>query len=252
MRRTTTKLLFSAVLCACLNAASLPPAGAPADIEVPASDETTLPVSPAQGAEPAILDTQLHSLHRAFLSAKCKVAPLTEIEDPEALGFEKNAEAGLSDIDGLMPETAQALDTFKDLLSSVGGTFDLKSAYRPAAYQAHLHEVWVKWVKDLRNNHTAGCRALREDVQAEFKMHQLLLRQQPVPLSDHALGLAFDAAVALPRGAKINGKRVTLDKLAAMAGIKRPNTRRDPVHYKLLLEPLPISRIQTPNFSPGD
>jgi hypothetical protein len=202
---------------------------------------------------PVILDSQLKSLHRALISSRCKVAQLTEIEDPEALAFEKNAEAGLTDIDGLMPETAQALDTFKDLVTSLGGTFELKSAYRPAAYQAHLHEVWVKWVKELRNNRTTGCRALREEVQAEFQMHQLLLRQQPVPLSDHALGLAFDAAVAMPRAARLNGKRVTVDKLAALAGIRRPNTRRDPVHFKLLPDMLlPISRIQTAAIGSGD
>ncbi len=251
MHRTATKLLLSAILCLCLNAASLPPVSAQTTIEPP--EETALPISPTDGAAPAILESQLKSLHRAMISSRCKVAPLSEIDDPEALAYEKNAESGLSDIDGLMPETAQALDTLKDLVTSLGGTFDLKSAYRPAAYQAHLHEVWVKWVKDLRNNHTTGCRALREEVGAEFSMHQLLVRQQPVPLSDHALGLAFDAAVALPRGARLNGKRVTLDKLAAMAGIKRPNTRRDPVHFKLLPGMLlPIGRIQPPGVSSGD
>jgi len=251
LHRTATKLLLPSILCICLNAASLPPVSAPATIEPP--EETALPISPTEGASPVILDSQLKSLHRALISSRCKVAPLSEIDDPEALTYEKNAESGLSDVDGLMPETAQALDTFKDLVTSLGGTFDLKSAYRPAAYQAHLHEVWVKWVKDLRNNRTAGCRALREEVQAEFQMHQLLVRQQPVPLSDHALGLAFDAAVMMPRAARLNGKRVTVDKLAAIAGIKRPNTRRDPVHFKLLPAMLlPISRLQTPDVSSGD
>jgi hypothetical protein len=72
----------------------------------------------------------------------------------------------------------------------------------------------------------------------------LLARQQPVPASDHALGLAFDAAVALPRGARLNRKRVTVDKLAALAGIKRPNSRRDPVHFKLLTEPLTADSLR--------
>jgi len=164
----------------------------------------------------------------------CKVAPLPEIEDPEALTFENNAQSVPADLEGLMPDTAQALDVFREMVTSSGGTFDLKSAYRPPAYQAHLHEVWVKWMKELRNNRTAGCQALREEVGAEFKRHQLLARQQPVPASDHALGLAFDAAVAMPRGARLNRKRVTVDKLAALAGIRRPNSRRDPVHFTLL------------------
>lgn len=162
------------------------------------------------------------------------MAPLPEIEDPEAIVFERNAESSPADVEGLMPDTAQALDTFKDMVTSLGGSFELKSAYRPPAYQAHLHDVWVKWVKELRNNRTAGCQALREEVGTEFKRHLLLVKQQPVPDSDHALGRAFDAAVAMPRGARLNRKRVTVDKLAALAGIRRPNSRRDPVHFTLL------------------
>jgi hypothetical protein len=89
-------------------------------------------------------------------------------------------------------------------------------------------------MKELRNNRTAGCQALREDVGAEFKRHKLLASQQPVPASDHELGLAFDAAVAMPRAARLNRKRVTVDKLANLAGMRRPNSRRDPVHFTLL------------------
>jgi D-alanyl-D-alanine dipeptidase len=179
------------------------------------------------------MEVQKKAIHRYLVSLGCRTAPLEEIRDPEALELENNADISPADVDGLMPDAAQALDTFKELVSSVGGTFDLKSAYRPTAYQAHLHEVWVKWVKELRNNRTSGCSALREEVGAEFTRHQLLLRQQPVPASDHALGLAFDAAVVMPRAARLNGKRVTVDKLAALSGMSRPNSRRDPVHFKL-------------------
>lgn len=197
-------------------------------------DEEALPILPEGAISRAILDGQLSALRRTQMLAGCKVAPLAEIEDTDALEFEKNAESAPADLDGLMPDTAQALDTFKDMVTSVGGTFELKSAYRPPAYQAHLHEVWVKWVKELHRNRTAGCQALREEVGAEFRRHQLLVKQQPVPASDHALGLAFDAAVAMPRGARLNRRRVTVDKLAALAGIRRPNSRRDPVHFTLL------------------
>jgi len=171
--------------------------------------------------------------------AGCKVAPLSDIDDAEALAFEKDSESAAADVQGLIPTMARALESFKELVNSVGGTFELKSAYRPSAYQAHLHDVWVKWVKELRNNRTTGCRALREEVGAEFARHQLLVRQQPVPASDHALGLAFDAAVSMPHAARLNRKRVTVDKLALLAGVKRPNSRRDPVHFKLLPERLP-------------
>jgi D-alanyl-D-alanine dipeptidase len=177
------------------------------------------------------------------------VTPLGEIETLEALEFEKNAEAAPADINGLTPDAAQALDTFKGLVDAVGGTFDLKSAYRPPEYQAHLHEVWIKWVKYLRNNRTKGCRALREEVGAEFARHKLLLRQQPVSDSDHERGLAIDAAVAMPRGARLNGRRTTVDKLAAMSGMMRPSGRRDPVHFKLRAQrPVAISYTQNSSF----
>lgn len=232
MYRTVRQIFISAVICTCLNAADALPPGTTPD----ATEEEALPVLPERTVSPAILDAQLSALRRAQMRASCKVAPLDEIEDPEALEFEKNAESAPADVNGLMPDTAQALDTFKEMVTEVGGTFELKSAYRPPAYQAHLHDVWVKWVKQLRGNRSAGCQALREEVGAEFKRHQLLVRQQPVPVSDHTLGLAFDAAVAMPRAARLNRKRVTVDRLAALAGIRRPNSRRDPVHFTLLAQ----------------
>jgi hypothetical protein len=212
-------------------------------------EEEALPVYPVGAIPQAITDLELKSLRRARLSAGCKVAPLAEIWDTEAVAFEENADTAPADVDGLTPDAAQALDTFEETVASLGGTFELKSAYRPPAYQAHLHEVWIKWVKQLRNNRSSGCRALREEVGAEFARHQLLIRQQPVAASDHELGLAFDAAVALPRGARLNGKRVTVDKLAKLAGIMRPTIRRDPVHFKVLsARPATISYTQTLSF----
>jgi hypothetical protein len=239
--RTLTQVFLFSIVCTCLNAADPVPsvtaivAPESAVAEAVPQTEEALPVL-SDRAIRMFLDTQVRYLHRIQMLAGCKVAPLTEIEEPEALAFERNAESVSADVDDLMPETAQALDTFKEMVTSLGGTFELKSAYRSPAYQAHLHEVWVKWVKELRSNRTAGCQALREEVGAEFRRHQLLIRQQPVSASDHVLGLAFDAAVAMPRGARLNRKRVTVDKLATLAGIRRPNSRRDPVHFTLLLQ----------------
>jgi D-alanyl-D-alanine dipeptidase len=234
LHRTVSQLFLLSIVCTCLNAAeSLPSATAP-PAPPAAIEEEALPAFPVPALWSEILDAQLKSLSRFRMLAGCRVAPLPEISDPEALAFEKNAETSPADVDDLTPDAAQALDTLKEMVTSVGGTFELKSAYRPPAYQAHLHEVWVKWVKELRNNRSSGCRALREEVGAEFARHQLLVKQQPVPASDHARGLAFDAAVAMPRAARLNGKRVTVDKLAALAGMKRPTIRRDPVHFTLL------------------
>jgi D-alanyl-D-alanine dipeptidase len=246
LHQTVNRLFLLSITCACLYAAdSLPsvPPSAP-------TEEEALPVFPLSAISQVILDAQqLMSLRRSRMLAGCKVAPLSEIEDAEALAFEKNSETAPADVDGLMPQAAQALENFKEMVTSVGGTFELKSAYRPPAYQAHLHEVWVKWVKQLRNNRSSGCRALREEVGAEFARHQLLVKQQPVPVSDHELGLAFDAAITMPRSARLNGKRVTVDKLAALASIKRPDIRRDPVHFKLLPErPVAISYTHVASF----
>jgi D-alanyl-D-alanine dipeptidase len=231
--RTLRQIFLFSIVCTCLHAAdTLPSDTAPVGIE--AETEQALPILSESSNLRLILDLQARSLHRLQMLAGCRVAPLSEIEDRDALAFESNADSAPADVDGLMPEAAEALDTFREMVTSFGGTLELKSAYRPPAYQAHLHEVWVKWVKELRGNRTAGCQALREEVGAEFKRHQLLVKQQPVPVSDHTLGLAFDAAVAMPRGARLNRKRVTVDKVAALAGFRRPNSRRDPVHFTLL------------------
>jgi hypothetical protein len=259
LNRPVSQIFLLSIACTGLYAASdsLPSGAATGAIagDAPAatSDDAAVTIEeealPISSRPSPILELQKKAVHRYLLSLGCKTAPLDEIVDPEALELEKNADTSPAELNGLMPDAAQALDTFKELVNSVGGTFDLKSAYRPTAYQAHLHEVWVKWVKGLRGNRTSGCSALREEVGAEFARHKLLLRQQPVPASDHALGLAFDAAVTMPRVARLNGKRVTVDKLAAMSGMSRPNSRRDPVHFKLRGDrPVAVNHGQNSSF----
>jgi hypothetical protein len=171
----------------------------------------------------------------------CSVEPLSEIYDAEAVRFEN--EDG-PDTGGLLPEMAQALEKFRKLVASAGGTFDLKSAYRPLAYQEHLQQVWFKWMRELRFNHQPGCQGLRVQVQEEFTKHKLMPSQMPVTDSDHTRGMAFDAAVMMPRPVRTTKKRrvgVSLDRLALMAGLRRPDIRHDPVHFKLVI----TSRTQT-------
>ena len=132
---------------------------------------------------------------------------------------------------GLVPAMTRALTRFQQLVNSVGGTFVLKSAYRPPAYQAHLQQVWNKWM-EIRNNRLPACQVLRAEVEAEFKGHHLIETQKPVTSSDHTRGLAFDATVDIPAGRK--KKVVSLDRLALLAGIMRPDVVRDPVHFKLI------------------
>lgn len=248
MHRIARQLFFLSIVSACLSAAdSLPSMTAPALTPAPAVE--ALPVSPVRESFSVILEAQQKTLHHPRTYPGCRVEPLSEIWDSEALAFEESADTAPIDVTDLTPDAAQALDTFRDMVTSLGGTFELKSAYRPPAYQAHLREVWVKWVRQLRRNRLRACAPLREEVRAEFLRHQLLVRQPPVPASDHMLGLAFDAAVHVPRGARLHGRRVTVDRLAAMVGIKRPSIRRDPVHFKLVQEHRPaLSSIQSFSF----
>ena len=161
----------------------------------------------------------------------CKVSPLPPITDPEAEEFE--ASTTTPHIDGLVPAMSRALEKFQRLVTSAGGIFTLKSAYRPPAYQAHLQQVWFKWM-ELRNNRDPGCQVLRAEVEAEFKGHHLIESQKPVTSSDHTRGLAFDATVFMPPPSRRTRRAVSLDRLAQIAGIMRPDIVRDPVHYKLV------------------
>jgi len=131
---------------------------------------------------------------------------------------------------------ARALGRFQQLVRLVGGTFELKSAYRPPSYQAHLRAVWFEWMLGLRNNREPGCQMLRAQVGEEFTRHHLLEMQKPVTSSDHTRGLAFDATVVVPRVAWLNKRRMSLDQLALLAGIQRPDIPRDPVHFQLATE----------------
>jgi hypothetical protein len=165
----------------------------------------------------------------------CAVESIPPITDPEAIAFEESVSPATS---GLVPAMTRALTRFQQLVSAVGGTFVLKSAYRPPAYQAHLQQVWNKWM-EIRNNSLPACQVLRAEVEAEFKGHHLIETQKPVDSSDHTRGLAFDATVEIPTGKK--KKPVNLDRLAMLAGIMRPDVLRDPVHFKLIAPRLALS-----------
>ncbi|MCU1232073.1 MAG: peptidase and D,D-carboxypeptidase VanY/endolysin [Candidatus Solibacter sp.] len=174
-------------------------------------------------------------------SSTCSVAPLSSIGDPGAAIFEASSGTmAVVDTTGLTQATAGALARLEQLVASLGGRLELKSAYRPVAYQEHLQEVWDK-MRALRRNRQSGCAAVRADVAAEFSRHHLLVTQRPVTDSDHTRGVGIDAALVLPRGARINRRRITLDRLAQMVGFKRPDVRHDPVHFRMLATSLSTS-----------
>lgn len=169
-----------------------------------------------------------------YPAGPCDVAPLDPIVDPAAVRLEAATGSDVVDLQGMVPAAARALDRFQSKVEGVGGTIVLKSAYRPASYQQHLQNVWYKWMGELRNNHEPGCQQLRAEVHDEFTRHRLIETQHPVAVSDHTRGLAFDATVDLPHGAKIGRRKMTLDGLARLAGLLRPAIAADPVHFKFL------------------
>ena len=162
----------------------------------------------------------------------CNVEPLPPMVDAEAIAFENHVSP---DFEGLVPAMARALEKFRQMVVARGGSIEVRSAYRPEAYQAHLQEVWFKWMHELRNNRQPGCQALRAQVASEFEGHRLMVSQKPVTSSDHTRGMAFDAAVVLPASKTRRVRRINLDKLAKLCGIQRPDIRRDPVHFKLVI-----------------
>lgn len=168
--------------------------------------------------------------------ASCSVAPLGELTDQTARTFE-TGEGLAVDVSGLTPHTVQALSRFEDKIISLGGKFTVTSAFRPASYQQHLRDVWMKWMNELKDNQEPGCADLRASVQREFQRHALLESQHPVEVSDHTKGTGFDAAISLPvQYLKVKrGKRkssVGLDQLAKMFGLRRPNPSGDRVHFR--------------------
>ena len=164
----------------------------------------------------------------------CTIAPLRDIEDVGAMAMETGGGTGSAlNLDGLTPHTTKALARFQGVIERSGGSFTLTSAYRPAEYQAHLRDVWFKWMFELRDNQDPSCMELKAEVGNEFARHSLLTTQYPVTVSDHTLGIAFDAAITFPT-AKRARRRLGLDRLARLSGVQRPDVRRDPVHFRLI------------------
>jgi hypothetical protein len=156
----------------------------------------------------------------------CSVGPIPPLDDAEGRSFEAaSGTAAEVNLSGLTPATHVALARFQRSIASLGGKVEVTSAYRPPAYQAHLQVVWDKWMQ-LRGHMEPGCAEVRAQVEDEFKRHQLLASQRPVPFSDHTRGIGFDAAVLLRSG--------RVDRLALRAGVRRPDIVHDPVHYRLL------------------
>jgi hypothetical protein len=165
----------------------------------------------------------------------CLVEPLSIIEDEEAAAFEAQVDSGsVVNLEGLTSGASRGLTRLQRIVESAGGSLLLTSAYRPAAYQAHLQAVWDKWMTELRHDVAPECETLRAEVGYEFTRHGLLETQRPASFSDHTRGIGVDAAVILPRRARLGRVRVGIDRLARMAGFRRPDAGRDPVHFRFV------------------
>jgi hypothetical protein len=163
----------------------------------------------------------------------CSVEPVPTVTDSDALQFEGMVGVGpVVDLDRLTPETSHAVNRFDQLVTKTGGELTLMSAFRPESYQQHLRDVWFKWM-EIRNNADPACSKMKAEVEDEFTRHQLIVTQQPVPVSDHTLGIGVDAAVQWT-SSRARRRHVSLDRLARLAGMMRPAIRRDPVHFRLI------------------
>ena len=151
----------------------------------------------------------------------CPVQPLQAITDPDAQRFENNPNR--VDLVHLTADMQIAVTCFQTAVESRGGTFNIVSAWRPAAYQSHLREVWDKW-QLLRNNNTAACSATRQSVQSEMQNHQLV--HQPALHSQHTRGIAIDVTISgLPSGTDVN-------RLGGGCNLQR-TVADDPNHWTL-------------------
>lgn len=176
----------------------------------------------------------------AAFAATCPVAPLEPITDPAALAFEHADSSGVVDLAGLTPATARALAKFENVVERKGGTIKITSAFRPASYQEHLADVWYKWMR-LKDDQNPACQSLKAQVGVEFVRHQLLETQHPVPVSDHTKGVGFDAAVMLPV-VRARRRTLSLDWLARICQLRRPDAFHDPVHFRFVAAGRQVAR----------
>ncbi len=159
----------------------------------------------------------------------CVVQPLAPLTDPLALRFEAGERINT---ERLSKDMRSALSCFQQAVTNAGGTFVLKSAYRPSQYQGHLLEIYNKlW--PLRESEDENCQALKSKVEKEFSDHELQESQEPAsPTGPHTRGAAIDVSV----NPTITGIPVsTMVSLGNSCGLHRPPliVATDPTHFEL-------------------
>jgi hypothetical protein len=125
-----------------------------------------------------------------FFVSTCQVPPLTPLTDPVAIQFENG---NTINTDPQYFNLGSNLNCLKNAVTNYGGSYSLKSAYRPVAYQKHLREVYYAW-KDLKGRREAECEDLLLEVKAEAQKHGIAY--PPAVTSNHSKGNAFDLAIS--------------------------------------------------------
>ncbi|QEY16047.1 MULTISPECIES: M15 family metallopeptidase [unclassified Cellvibrio] len=151
----------------------------------------------------------------------CTVAPLTPLTDAAALAFEGGQTV---DTANLTAEMQTALSCVQTAVAEEGGTVRVNSAYRPPEYQNHLRAVWDKW-NLLRNMREPECSDLRDEIQAEFQRHGLLLTQRPATgTGPHTEGRAIDMRSSLTTARFL--------EITGQCSLYRRLPVTDPVHFE--------------------
>ncbi|MDT8452783.1 MAG: hypothetical protein RQ936_08580 [Gammaproteobacteria bacterium] len=114
------------------------------------------------------------------------------VTDLDALRFEA-AHGNIADVGIENFHMTTELNCMIDVVDAADGKYELKSGYRPEAYQAHLREVYLAW-ELLENRRDPECKVLRDEVSVENDAHKLGFK--PAVKSDHTRGLAFDLAIS--------------------------------------------------------
>ena len=155
----------------------------------------------------------------------CDVIPLQPITDPGAIEFENGNNINTDRLNAL---TKKGLSCMEHLTRSLGGNFTLTSAYRPASYQEHLHNVWeTKEDLLISIQPKEYCAAIQNETDKEMSKHGLITEPaEGNPYAPHSRGNAIDAVIqGLPAPH-------TVDTIAEECGMYRRMPEADPVHYE--------------------
>ena len=180
--------------------------------------EVSIDFNTSYGFTIGALTFQARAIITDFQLSTCQVAPLTPLTDPVVIAFE-NGDQINTDAENFNLNTE--LNCLSNAVEDAGGTGFLTSAFRPAAYQTHLREVYTKQML-LKNRREPECETLKAEVQTETDRHGIIRR--PARRSNHSSGDAFDFAITDLTSNEI-------DSIASDCGLTRPDPVGDRVHF---------------------